>query len=260
MSVSRTQKNAKALPLVASGYHALRMICRYVDFIGDFVRFRRLAQQITGRFPPEWRNRYPCLRDKTAITGFDRHYIYHPAWAMRILTRTRPDLHVDIASSLSFVSMASAIVPVQFYDYRPADLVLSNLECRRGDLLALPFPDNSILSLSCMHVVEHIGLGRYSDPLDPNGDLKAMRELKRVLAPGGSLLFVVPVGKSTIMFNAHRIYSFDQICDYFSELEVKEFTLIPELAEDGPPVRDASRERTNQEKYGCGCFWLVKQT
>src|SRR5438552_1771824 len=149
----RIEKIARKLPLVAAGYHALRRVYWYADFVGDFLRFRRLAKMAAGRFPLEWRNRYPCLGDKTGTTGFDRHYIYHPAWAIRILIRTKPQLHVDIASSLSFASMASALFPIQFYDYRPADLVLSNLECKRGDLLALPFPDNSISSLSCMHVV-----------------------------------------------------------------------------------------------------------
>jgi hypothetical protein len=59
-----------------------------------------------------------------------------------------------------------------------------------------------------MHVIEHIGLGRYGEALDPDGDLKAIRELVRVLAAGGNLLVVVPVGRPRIQFNAHRIYDY----------------------------------------------------
>ena len=78
------------------------------------------------------------------------------------------------------------------------------------DICALPFADGSIQSLSCMHVVEHVGLGRYGDPLDPMEIEWQCSELQRVLAPGGDLLFVVPVGKPRIMYNAHRIYSYDR--------------------------------------------------
>jgi hypothetical protein len=45
-----------------------------------------------------------------------------------------------------------------------------------------------------MHVVEHVGLGRYGDPIDANGDAQAIKELKCVLWPGGVLYFVVPTG------------------------------------------------------------------
>jgi hypothetical protein len=109
-----------------------------------------------------------------------------------------------------------------------------------------------------MHVVEHIGLGRYGDPLDPDGDLKAISELKRVMAVGGSLLFVAPIGKSRIMFNAHRIYSYDQIMSYFSDLEAKEFTLIPDDPQDGGLINNATKEMADAQRYGCGCFWFRK--
>ncbi len=246
----------KRVPLGSAIYGHLRTISRYKNFVADFRRFRCLARESNPRFPLRWENRFPCLEDKTATTGFDRHYIYHPAWAARVLARTKPGFHVDIASSLHFVSLVSAFLPVKFYDYRPADLHLSNLTCEKADLLALPFPDASVKSLSCMHVVEHVGLGRYGDPLDPHGDLKAMRELQRVLAPDGSFLFVVPVGKPVLQFNAHRIYSRAQILDQFSKLALQEFTLIPESPEDGPPISNASNERTDRENYGCGCFWF----
>jgi ubiquinone/menaquinone biosynthesis C-methylase UbiE len=145
---------------------------------------------------------------------------------------------------------------VRFYDYRRADLQLGNLTSDAADLLALPFADGSIESLSCMHVVEHIGLGRYGDSLDPDGDLKAISELKRVLAPEGNLLFVVPIGKPMIMFNAHRIYSYEQVMSYFSELELKEFALIPDNPSEGGLIHDAIKEQADRQTYACGCFWF----
>ena len=108
-----------------------------------------------------------------------------------------------------------------------------------------------------MHVVEHIGLGRYGDPLDTKGDIRAIRELKRVLARGGDLLFVVPVGKPRVMFNAHRIYSYEQIISYFQDLELIEFALIPNRP-DGGLLRQADPQRSKDAEYDCGCFWFRK--
>ncbi|MFA5754591.1 MAG: DUF268 domain-containing protein [Patescibacteria group bacterium] len=125
------------------------------------------------------------------------------------------------------------------------------------DLNRLPFSDNSVASLSCMHTVEHIGLGRYGDKIDPRGDLKAMAELARVLAPGGNLLLAVPVGQPRICFNAHRIYSFEQIVSSFPTLALREFTLISE--KEKTMIRPADPKLVKVERYGCGCFWFVKK-
>lgn len=228
------------------------------EYAADFRGFQKMSTAGASRFPVLWKDRYPCLKDKTKGTDFDRHYIYHPAWAARIVAQTMPKYHVDISSSLYFSSIVSAFVPVRFYDYRPADLRLSNLTTESADLLALPFAQDSVESLSCMHVVEHIGLGRYGDILDPDGDLKAIAELKRVLAAGGSLLFVVPIGKPKILFNAHRIYAFKQIAEYFSDLELKSFALIPDNAVDGGLIDPANKEIADVQNYGCGCFWFKK--
>ena len=232
---------------------------KYLRFSKDFLEFRRLAVGVKDRFSLLWKNRYPCLCDNTGSTGFDRHYIYHPAWAARILAANKPQRHVDISSSLHFCSIVSAFIPMKFYDYRPANLQLGNLSSEAADLLALPFADATLPSLSCMHVVEHVGLGRYGDNLDPDGDLKAISELKRVLAVEGSLLFVVPVGKPVIMFNAHRIYSYDQILSYFEGFELKEFALIPDNPEEGGLIRTADKESADKQTYACGCFWFVKK-
>jgi SAM-dependent methyltransferase len=159
---------------------------------------------------------------------------------------------------MHFCTLVSAFMPVRFYDYRPAHVKLSNLTSEAADLLALPFEDRSISSLSCMHVVEHIGLGRYGDPLDPDGDLKAIAELKRVLAPGGSLLFVVPVGRPKIMFNAHRIYSYDQVLGAFPELELAESALIPDDPRDGGLILEPAPGTFDAQSYGCGCFRFTR--
>jgi hypothetical protein len=110
-----------------------------------------------------------------------------------------------------------------------------------------------------MHVVEHVGLGRYGDPLDYDGDLRAVAELQRVLKAGGQLLFVVPLGgESRIQFNAHRIYTYRQILGMFAELKLVEFTLIPDDGSVLGLVRHASEELANAQRYGCGCFWFQK--
>lgn len=259
------KKLIKKLPF-AELLNSLYVICRssveyfirYNAFKKEFTNFKGLSDT-GGRFRIEWNDRYPCVNDKTQETGFDRHYVYHPAWAARILAQTKPEYHVDISSSLHFCSLVSAFIPVRFFDYRPAILNLSGITCESADLLALPFIDGSIGSLSCMHVVEHVGLGRYGDPIDPDGDLKAIAELKRVLAVDGNLIFVVPVGGvSKIMFNAHRIYCYDQIVNCFCDLELKEFALIPDMGEHGGLVRNASKELADAQNYGCGCFWFKK--
>lgn len=228
------------------------------QFRRDFNVFTEQAQGRERRFPIRWEERQPYLSDSTSTTEFEPHYTYHPAWAARILAQTRPAEHVDISSHLSFCTIVSAFLPVKFYDYRPAHLNLSGLTSERADLLALPFESGSILSLSCMHTVEHIGLGRYGDPLDSEGDLKAIAELERVLAPGGSLLFVTPVGRPRLVFNAHRIYSYEQVRQAFRGLELKEFALVPDNHRDVGLIRQATPELADAQSWGCGCFWFVK--
>lgn len=236
----------------------MRYLRAYPAFRRDFAHYQRLAGP-APRFPARWRERQALLLDRTASTPFDRHYVYHPAWAARVLAHTRPALHIDIASTLHFSAIVSAFVPVKFYDYRPADLGMSNLHAEFADLLALPFADASVASLSCMHTVEHVGLGRYGDPIDPDGDLKAIGELERVLAPGGSLLFVTPVGRPRLIFNAHRIYAYEQIVRYFARLTLREFALVPDHARDGGLIVGASQAQADAQQYGCGCFWFVKE-
>jgi len=228
------------------------------DFRREYETFADESRRRDDRFRVEWDDRYPCLNDKTPVTEYDRHYVLHPAWAARVIREINPREHVDISSTLTFCGMISAFVPTRFYDFRPAELGLSNLTAGQADLTRLHFPDGGIASLSCMHVVEHIGLGRYGDPLDPLGDVNAMKELQRVLAPGGSLLFVVPVGRPRVCFNAHRIYAYEQIIAQFRDLSLRQFALIPDGRLEQPLILDADPGLVARQEYACGCFWFTK--
>lgn len=229
------------------------------SFFAEYKEFLTTSQEVAAdRFSAAEKDLYPCLDDKTQKTGFDAHYLYHTAWAVRRVLYNSPASHVDVSSFLYFSALLSASVPVKFYDYRPADVILSNLDTAAADLKSLPFEDSSVPSLSCMHTVEHIGLGRYGDALDPNGDLKAIDELKRVLAPGGLLYFVVPVGQPRICFNAHRIYSYEQIVEYMTPLELVEFSLIPDDGQLVGIVEHADPGIVSLQKYACGLFIFRK--
>ena len=237
-----------------------RAFVLFQQFFTAVSQFRTLLANERPRFSLTWKDRWLHLRDATATTGFDRHYVFHTAWAIRVVSDLRPAQHIDIASSLYFASSVSAFVPTRFIDFRPANLGLSGLVSEAGTLMQLPFANNSVESLSCMHVVEHIGLGRYGDPLDYDGDLKAAGELIRVVAPRGTLLFVVPVsGHARIQFNAHRIYTYEQVLAMFPELELVEFALIPDDGATEGLIRRADPHLAGKQRYGCGCFHFTKR-
>jgi hypothetical protein len=110
-----------------------------------------------------------------------------------------------------------------------------------------------------MHVLEHIGLGRYGDQLNPTGDLRAASELGRIVRSGGQLLIVEPVNQQPrISFNAHRIYSYYQVTAMFPGFELDEFTLIQgrEIFFDTFPDRIVNADI---ETNDTACFRFVKR-
>jgi len=234
----------------------MRGIGRYLVFGVEFFRFKRLSASLRPELPVRGADRFPCLNDRTAETVFDAHYIYHTGWAARKIQESGVTQHVDISSSLYFVSLVSAFIPIRFFDYRPAQLGLEGVTCEAGDLLDLPLESGSVRSLSCMHVVEHVGLGRYGDPIDPLGDRKAANELSRVLGKEGRLLFVVPVGKPRVCFNAHRVYKAEDVLALFPECILKSFSLV---TDSGTFVDPAPLDAIRSQTYGCGCFEFVKR-
>jgi hypothetical protein len=208
-----------------------------------------------GAEPIRLLDTWPQLLDNTKTTGIDSHYFHMIGWAFRQIVDAKPNLHVDIGSHNLFINMLSAILPVAFVDRRPLPVPLSGLSQVAGDLRQLPFATESIGSLSCLHVAEHIGLGRYGDDLDPLGTEKAAHELQRVLARSGNLYFAIPVGRPRLRFNGQRVIDPEQVEGLFSELNLVDFVAVSDKGRFGSDARLVDFKHSDN---ACGMFHYVK--
>jgi len=197
----------------------------------------------------------PCLGDWSEHTPFDPHYFYQGAWLARRVSDANIVKHVDIGSSVLTISVLSAQVDTVFVDYRPLKANLPGLTCIAGDILDLPFPDESVKSLSCLHVIEHIGLGRYGDPIDPRGSIKAAIELQRIVSADGNLFISLPIGRERVCFNAHRVHAPATVLNLFSQMTLVEFSYVND---EGEFFENADMESANNLEYGCGMFHFCK--
>lgn len=226
--------------------------------IPAYVRYFKEMREYAGMpfaEPFFFRDAYPCLFDRQATTSFDAHYFYQDIWAFKSIKISGVTCHVDIGSLAIFVGMLTTISTVISADIRPMVSDFSNLWSLSTHICELPFSDDSLLSISCLHVAEHVGLGRYGDPLDPEGTKKATRELARILAPGGNLYFSVPVGRPRVCFNAHRIHSPGRILEYFYDLKLVEFSGV---SDNGGFIENVDPEELSDSNYACGLFHFTK--
>ncbi|MFQ5507766.1 MAG: DUF268 domain-containing protein [Leptospirillia bacterium] len=198
---------------------------RYAGFVKDWFRFRAAGGKARAR------DFHPCLFDRTTRTGVDSHYFYQAVWAFKKIQDAGPSFHVDVGSDVRFVGMLTTVCPLAFIDIRPAAVTLNGFSGVSGSILQLPFADDSVNSLSSMHVIEHIGLGRYGDPIDPQGSRKAGVELVRVLAPGGRLYVSLPMGTTRVQFNGQRIFQAEDALDLFPDLKLVEMAMVDELGQ-----------------------------
>lgn len=76
---------------------------------------------------------------------------------------------------------------------------ISGMRLTRADVRAMPYPDHYFDLVLCISAIEHVGLdnSRYGFQDEPGaaGDIAALRELGRVLAPSGRILITVPFGR-----------------------------------------------------------------
>lgn len=225
-----------------------RIAC-LISFWSDIVGFKKLHGNKNFRF--KLKDIYPMIFDKSSH-GIDYVYFYQDSWCAGKVLRAKPKLHVDVGSKAEMLGIISEIVPVKMVDIRPLEVSLSNLTFIEGDATKLPFTDNELESLSSICVIEHIGLGRYGDSLDPFGSEKAAAELVRVLAQGGDLYISVPVdSRNTIYFNAHRAFTREYVLKIFSPLVLVEEKYIYD--------RSGIMDKYNPSRgFGTGLFHFTK--
>jgi SAM-dependent methyltransferase len=220
-----------------------------------YLRDRRAYARLPGAEPIRWRDAFPKVADRVLTSPYDAHYLPQDTWAARRVAEHGPERHVDVGSRVEFACFLTAVTQVAFVDIRPLEADIEDLEPIAGSALDLPFADRSLPSVSCLHVAEHIGLGRYGDPLDPSGTRKAVAELQRVTAPGGQLLFSLPVGRQRLCFNAHRVHDPREIAELFDELELAEFAGVDDR---GAFRRHRPLDELAGQRYACGMYRLVR--
>jgi len=198
-------------------FKPLLMMNQYMWFLKQFKNFKNMKNNKNFN-KLEW---YPCLFDNISHTPLEPTYFFQDSWAAKHIFELKPKHHYDVGSSAKTMGILSQFMPITMIDIRPLELELENLFFKEGSILDLPFEDNSLETISSLCVVEHIGLGRYGDPLDAFGSEKAIKELKRVLKVDGVILFSVPVdNENKIYFNAHRAFTREYILELFSDFEV----------------------------------------
>ena len=247
---------ARRLPPVvpAIAYRVLRALSVPAG-LARWARDRKNYRALSGAEPLRWRDADPKLLDRLPTSPYDQHYFFQDVWAANRVAELRPERHVDVGSRVDYVGFLTALTRVTFVDIRPLDAEVEGLDSIAGSVLAMPFEDRSLESVSCLHVAEHIGLGRYGDPLDPNDTRKAAAELQRVIRPGGQLLFSGPVGRPRVCFNAHRIHAPQEILAMFPELELLEFSGVDDRGEFR---RGRSPEELSGSRYACGLFRFLR--
>lgn len=235
------------------GLNIFKSLKVFLWFTNDLIKYQHTYSHTDEKkYEFNMVNLFPCYWDKTVNTPVEPTYFYQDTWAAGEIFKYKPSYHVDVGSSATTVGIISNFVPTTMIDIRPLLVTLKNLTFQKGSISKLPFEDCSIESLSSLCVVEHIGLGRYGDEIDPFGSEKAISELKRVLTREGRLLLSVPVdAENKIYFNAHRAFTKDYILKLFSEFE---------LIEDAHIYGNEMYDLYNPEKgFGTGLFHLRKR-
>jgi SAM-dependent methyltransferase len=235
-----------------------RRVVEAPSYAANLVRYRRAQGRTRDSFRLRLRYLYPVLGDRHAGAGAaSGHYFHQDIWAAREIFRRRPERHVDVGSSVGgFIAHLLAFRDVEYVDLRPLRTNVDGLRYRQGDITRLPYESDSLESVSALHVGEHIGLGRYGDPIDPEGWLKAIQELRRVVRPGGVVYYSVPIGRERLEFDGHRVFDPATIVTAFSPLELTCFSYVND---DGDYVPDADHRQV-RAWYSCGLFLFSKRS
>jgi len=244
-----------------------QMVWNGVRAIPPYVSdYWQLKKQLNGRTDFPVRSYYPALFDRYSESGyFAKHYFLQDLQVAQKIFKNAPIRHLDIGSRIDgFVAHVATFRPIEILDIRPLSRPITNVSFRQADLMALP-PDlyHYTDSISALHAIEHFGLGRYGDPIDVDGHLKALDNIYQILKPGGRFYFSVPIGPQGIVYNAHRVFDLS----YLIQLFTKQYDIVSlsYIDDNENLVQDADWQsdlvRTNFGcSYGCGIFELIKHS
>lgn len=245
--------------------HALRGVLAYWHDLRALRRQQSLATQqaLAAAFP--FGRSFPCLGDRYESSGSATgHYFHQDLLVARRVFANNPRRHVDVGSRIDgFVAHVAAFRQIEVIDIRPMTTRIPNTRFLQANFMA-PVPEHLVGycdSLSCLHAIEHFGLGRYGDPIQLDGHLMGLDNLHRVLQPGGTLYFSVPIGPQRIEFNAHRVFDVGYLLRQFAtRYRLAQFSYVDDAGELHEDVamdpRDVDRNFGCQ--YGCGIFELTK--
>jgi hypothetical protein len=232
------------------------------QFLRDYGELKRQQKRSSVDFP--FGELFPCLDNRSSAAGTAKgHYFHQDLLVARRVFANAPRLHVDIGSRIDgFVAHVAAFREVEVFDVRPLESAIPNVRFRQVDLMA---PLDAALagysdSVSCLHALEHFGLGRYGDPVDFEGHLKGLANLKRLVSAGGKLYLSVPIGPQRIEFNAHRVFALDTLLSLVSDFRVDAFSYVDDkgdLHENVALAKDAVAKNFGC-RYGCGILELTR--
>jgi hypothetical protein len=206
----------------------------------------------------------PVFGDRADASGVaSGHYFHQDLLVARRIYERNPERHVDIGSRIDgFVAHVASYRKLEVFDIRPMAAKVPNIEFRQVDM-SQPGDafENYCDSISCLHALEHFGLGRYGDPVDVDGYEKGFENISHMLKENGIFYLSVPIGKERVEFNAQRVFSLRRLVDLFGErFRPICFSYVDDegvLWENADLM--AMLERDEQDLYyGCGIFELLK--
>ncbi len=208
---------------------------------------------------------YPIFNDRFVESGIaSGHYFHQDLLIARRIFFNTPTKHVDIGSRIDgFVAHVAAFREIEVFDIRPLprrieNVTFTRIDIMRDDLDMLDYTD----SLSSLHAVEHFGLGRYGDPIDPDGHIKGLNNMYKFLKAGGKFYLSLPIGKQRIEFNAHRIFSLEYILFLIGgKYRIDRFSYVDDNGDlfDHVPLAEKDIKQNYGCHYGCGIFELTKE-
>lgn len=204
-------------------------------------------------------NLWPVIEDKYAQAGDVGNYFFQDLWAAKLIIKSGAKKHFDIGSRLDgFIAhLLAAEIDVTIIDIRRFPEGIECLHTIVDDATSLhQIPDESIESMSALCSLEHFGLGRYGDPIDPEACFKCFDNIQKKLKKGGRFYLSVPIGRERVEFNAHRVFYASTIIECFHALRMEEYSCVSqEKIEYNVEIHKYDNDIHNGEwRYGLFCF------